>query len=297
MGFYPQPNDWSCGPFALKHALIALGQFTTEARISKEAKPHWWTGTDELRLAKAAAAFDCDLETIRLRTAEVAKKKLVDLLKARIPVLLCVDQWSHWIVALRTEGNLFVIVDSDVDPVLNVVSWTRLRKRWRYLDVQYSRDLPPELYDLMPVVPRSRARMRADFSVKRAKFLIRKENQVLADQWDQYVEDLADICRPRGRLFRALSMAEFLRRNENAIVASILHWHGDVTQSEVRRLLGHFRFVAETYGLVIPGPSQKRAVLDITVLATLWVTSRHGVGPIYAPVKRKRRRGLRQLRK
>ena len=25
-GFYPQPNEWTCGPFALKHALLALGR-------------------------------------------------------------------------------------------------------------------------------------------------------------------------------------------------------------------------------------------------------------------------------
>jgi hypothetical protein len=275
--------------------LIALGKFTSEARIAKEAKPHWWTGTDELRLAKAAAAFDCDLESIRMRTIETARRELLQYLRARIPVLLCVDNWSHWIVVLRAEGTQFVIVDSDVDPVLNVISWARLKRRWCYYDVQYSSEVPPELYDLLPVVPRSRTRMHADFSVKRVQFLRRLQNRVLAEQWDAYVEDLAGICRPRsGRMFRPLSMAEFLRRNEEAIATSICYWHGDVSSAEISRLLGHYRFVAETYGLVIPASSARRAVLDITTLTTLWVASRHGIGPMYTPVKRGRARTVRQ---
>ena len=29
-GFYPQPNEWTCGPFALKHALLALGRMVEQ---------------------------------------------------------------------------------------------------------------------------------------------------------------------------------------------------------------------------------------------------------------------------
>ena len=37
------------------------------------------------------------------------------------PVLLCVDNWSHWIVVLTFEKGQFVVIDSLLEPVLNPV--------------------------------------------------------------------------------------------------------------------------------------------------------------------------------
>ena len=37
-GFYPQPNEWTCGPFALKHALLALGRMVDVNQISATAR-------------------------------------------------------------------------------------------------------------------------------------------------------------------------------------------------------------------------------------------------------------------
>ena len=60
-GFYPQPNEWTCGPFALKHALLALGRMVDVTLIASTARTHWWSGTNEIQLARAARAFECDL--------------------------------------------------------------------------------------------------------------------------------------------------------------------------------------------------------------------------------------------
>lgn len=76
-GFYPQPNEWTCGPFALKHALIALGKFVDATELASAAKTHWWSGTDEIRLARAAREHECDLVLERRRDPEEARKLLV----------------------------------------------------------------------------------------------------------------------------------------------------------------------------------------------------------------------------
>ena len=55
----------------------------------------------------------------------------------------------------------FVVIDSEMDPVLNVVTWQQLRQRWRYHDVDYTKSKPPVLYDLMAVVPRFRVTVTA----------------------------------------------------------------------------------------------------------------------------------------
>ena len=101
----------------------------------------------------------------------------------------------------------------------------------------------------------------------------------LATHWNTYLEDLLAICRPPSTArVSPLSMGEFLRRNQKLLVEQIGYWHGEVTSGEIERQLGRFRFVAETYGLVIPAASAKRAVADLSILAAMWAVARRG-GP------------------
>lgn len=282
MSFYPQPNEWTCGPFALKHSLIALGKFVSEEALAEVAKTHWWSGTSEIGLARAARLVGCDIEESRHFDDDEARRDLNATLRGKLPVLLCVDDWGHWIAVLSEKGGRYVIVDSNLDPVLNIISWPQLRDRWCYYDTDYSEEHPPEIYDLMPIVPRGRVKMRADLSVARVKYLRRPANRVLAACWNEYVDDLASICRPRSAAMqRPLSLAEFLRRHGEMLRGRIRYWHGDVADRDLARLLDHFRFVAEAYGLVIPAASARRALVDFAALLTLWVASRRGVDPFY----------------
>ena len=253
MSFYPQPDDYSCGPFALKHALVTLGKFASESELKAAAGTHWWSGTSELGLERAARSVGCNLELARKRTSESARKELNAWLRARYPVVTCVDGWAHWISVLSESRGQYVIVDSNLDPVLDVVGWSQLSKRIRYLDTDYHDEDPPELYDLLAVIPRGRVTMRADLSATRVKFLRRSANRDLATNWNAYVDDLLTICRPRStNMQRPLSMAELLRRHGELVASRVCYWHGEVSAREVERVLERLRFVAEAYGLVIP---------------------------------------------
>jgi hypothetical protein len=282
VGFYPQPNEWTCGPFALKHALVALGRLADENHISSIAHTHWWSGTDEVRLARAAREFDCDLPLIRRRDPDLARGALIRYSRQRIPVLLCVDDWGHWITVVRYEASRFVVLDSRHDPVLNIMDWPRLRNRWRYLDWEYDEEDPPALYDLHPVKPRFREAVKAQFSVQRALHLRRPENHQLSRHWDEYLEDLLEICRPRSsRVTSAITMGEFLRRHQDLLVSRVTYWHGNIERDAVVRLLRNFRFVAETYGLVIPASSTRQALTDMAMLVGFWAAAARGIGDMY----------------
>jgi hypothetical protein len=281
-GFYPQPNDWTCGPFALKHALAAIGKMVDAREIKEIARSHWWAGTNEIQLARAARTFETDLKLDRRRDAEQARKVLIKYLREQVPVLLCVDEWTHWITVVRYEDRRFVIIDSEDDPVLNVVTWSQLRARWRYHDVDYDKDDPPILYDLLAVVPRTRTTVKADFHIERVKFLRRPENHALALHWDEYVEDLLEICRPPStRASDPLSMGEFLRRHQELLVSRIIYWHGDIERDAILRILRNFRFVSETYDLVIPVSATRRAVADLAILVTMWAVALRGLDEMY----------------
>jgi hypothetical protein len=288
VGLYPQPNEWTCGPFALKHALVALGCLTDEDDISSVAHPHWAAGTDEIKLARAARAFDCELPVIRKTDAERARLALVRHVEARVPVLLCIDDWGHWVTVVRHEADRFVVLDSMDGPVLQVLGWPELKNRWRFVDDDGA---GKTLFDLLPVKPRFRVTAKAQFSVDRAFFLRRPENADLALHWDEYLGDLLEICRPRtSRAQQVLSMAEFLRRHQEILVNRVSYWHGDLARDEVERVLKNFRFVAETYGLVIPIPSARRALADLAILLGLWSAARRGVDAMYGSENRGRLR-------
>ena len=93
--------------------------WSTSTQIASTARTHWWSGTNEIQLARAAREFECDLVLERRSDAEQARKLLVKHLREQTPVLLCVDEWTHWITVLRAEDRRFVVVDSNDDPLLS----------------------------------------------------------------------------------------------------------------------------------------------------------------------------------
>jgi hypothetical protein len=290
VGLYPQPNEWTCGPFALKHALVAVGCLTDEDAISSVAHPHWTCGTDEVKLARAARSFDCDLKVIRRTDAEAARRSLVRYVDGNVPVLLCIDDWAHWVTAVGHQGDRFVVLDSQEGPIVQVMTWNELKKRWRYVDSgEGDGGGEKELFDLLPVKSRHRVAAAAQFSVDRAFFLRRPENADLALHWDEYLGDLLEICRPRSnRPSKSLTMAQFLKRHQELLVGRVSYWHGDVPRDEVERVLKNFRFVAETYGLVIPLANARRALADLSILIGMWAAARRGIDAMYGSENRHR---------
>lgn len=275
MGLYPQPNKWTCGPFALKHALVMLGVFVDEREVSRIAGTHWWAGTDEIKLARAAKAYSCELKYVRRKSPERAKHELLQHLKRGSPTLLCVDDWSHWITVVNTERGKFVVLDSQRAPVVWVYSWSELKNRWAYrVKDKDDPESVDHLYDLHVLIPKFRVRTKAKFSIARARYLRRPENNLFAHQWDAYFENLLHICRPKTPLSEMfISMGEFLRRHADMVVSEILHWNGEernaarrseVKKSRLHKRLKNMQFVADTYGLVIPIEDEKKAIAAVT---------------------------------
>lgn len=282
MGIYRQPNKWQCGPFALKHALLVHGILAPERAISRAAGTTW-RGTDEKRLAKAARRYGCDFLTIRRMDPARAHRQLVQYLRNSIPCLLCVDEWDHWVTLVKEEKGTFILLDSNNPAVLVIVSWPQLKRMWVYHEAdEYDDEMVYTVYDLHPVVPRGRVRTRAKFSLERARYLRQKSNREFARLWDEYVDDLLAICRPRTpRSTRSISLGEFLRRHQSMILEQLGYWHGDINRIAARRVLDRMHFVADTYGLVIPADAEKRTIGAIGIILGLWAASEYGVGPIY----------------
>jgi hypothetical protein len=283
MGLYPQPNQWQCGPFALKHALITQGIFAEEKVIARIAGTNWWTGTDEIQLARAAKEFHCSLRMIRRHDPEQARRELMGYLRKGISVLLCVYEWAHWVTVVKSESGKFILLDSNDKAVLTIQTWSELRSNWVFHERdEQDRKHVETIFDFHPVVPQFRVHTKAKFSLARAKYLRRPENRRLSKYWDGYVSDLLRICKPRTALSeRVFSVGEFFRRHEQMILDQVDHWHGSIERRKAGRILKNMHFVADTYGLVIHTGDEKRAIAGITAILTLWAASEHGIHPVY----------------
>ncbi len=278
MSFYPQPYKYQCGPFALKYALVMLGKFKNEKEIGKIAGSTWWAGTDEIGLAKAAKAFDCKMKYFRRETPREAIKILSKHLKDGYPCILSVDQWEHWLTVVNFQQGKFIVTDSALDKVIVIYSATQLAKRWKYIE----EDTGYSSYDGYAIIPKFKIKTKAEFTLSKAKYVMRDQNKNLAEHWDTYFNDLINICKPLSPQSKnAISFSEFLRRNEKMLVESVADWHGSPTYSELLRLLKHFRFVAEVYNLVIYPDDQKKALVDLASLLMMYSCGKYGMEPIY----------------
>ncbi len=283
MGLYPQPNKWQCGPFALKYALIMLGTIVNENAVSRIAGTHWWSGTDEIKLAHAAKAYGCNMKVIRRKNALRAKRELLFSLKKGYPALLCVDEWNHWITVVGAERGKFISIDSREAPVVCIDTWKALKKRWVYHQVDTDDPTQTEtFYDLHPVIPKFRVRTKAHFSLKRARDLRRPENRSFATHWDEYFTDLSNFCTPRTpRSEKVFPMGELLRRHGTMIRSQVAFWHGTVKREQIARILRNYKFIADTYDLVVREEDEKRAITAITANLALWAASKYGVDEVY----------------
>jgi len=283
MGLYPQPNQWQCGPFALKHALVALGISADEKAIAKIAGTNWWYGTDDIQLGKAVRHFDCKMLMIRRHDPERARRELIGYLRRGIPALLCVYEWGHWVTAVKAESGKFILLDSKDKAVLTIQSWPELKGNWVYHERdEHDRRHFETIYDFHPIVPLFRVHTKAKFSLARAKFLRRLKNRRLSRTWDDYVSDLLTLCTPRTPLSeKVISLGEFLRRHEQMILDQVDHWHGSINRRAAERILKNMHFVADTYGLVIRKEDEKRTIAGITSILALWAAAEFGVHPVY----------------
>jgi hypothetical protein len=278
MSFYPQPNKYQCGPFALKYALIVFGIFKDENRIAQIAGSTWWAGTDEIGLAKAAKRFHCQMTHFSSENKIQALKLLNERLKRNYPCILSVDNWEHWFTVVNFTGDKYVIIDSGLEKVIAVLSPQKLLERWIYYD-----ELSTLVsFDGYSIVPKFKAPGIANFTLEKARIVMQKKNASLAFKWDEYFEDLIYVCQPRSSLsYSFISMPEFLKRHETTLVNRVSFWHGMPSKTEIKQILRNFAFVASVYNLVIHEDDEKKALVDFSSLLMMYACGKYGMDPVY----------------
>lgn len=259
MGIYPQSNDWECGPHALKYALILLGIQGDEGVIARVAGTDK-SGTDEVELGRAAARYGCELQLIRAEDPETSRVELARCLMERIPVLLCVNGWGHWVTAAGLDGDEVIILDARDPAVLTASPWSQLREILVYRERTPQGTLRP-IYDLHPLVPQVPTPSRAKLSMASVRRLREPENRGLALAWNRYLEDLFVVCdAPTTQRAFTSSLSDVLRNRQQDVMQRANELARTLDASARRRILENVRFVAEIYDLQVPIGEEQRVV-------------------------------------
>ena len=278
MSFYPQPNKYQCGPFALKYALVMLGVFKDEDQIGMIAGSTWWAGTNEFGLSRAARRFNCKMKHFQSDNPDNARRMLMNELKKGHPCILSVKNWEHWNTVVGYQKGKYVVIDSELDKVVSVQSSTSLLRNWKYI----AKNSLERSYDGYALIPKFKVSTRAKFTLNKAKVVMYDKNEDLAKKWDQYTNDLINICKPRTKLsYNFITFSEFLRRNEENLIKRVANWHGEPTYSELKKILSNMKFIAEVYGLVVHENDEKRAVIDLASILMMYSCGKYGMNPIY----------------
>lgn len=130
-----QSNRSSCGPAALHNALSAIGITRTEDELIA-LTGQTPDGTSPRGLVKAIKAITSPEAPLlgtpfSTKDDEAAKVGLWwNVGNLGRPVILCVDQFEHWVVCVGYLGRRFQVVDSADNRLLISYSEGELLRRW-----------------------------------------------------------------------------------------------------------------------------------------------------------------------
>ena len=175
MSFYPQPDKYRCGPFALKYSLVMLGIFKHEDEIALKAGSNWWAGTDEIGLSKAAKSFKCKMDYFQSSNPSDARRELNKNLKKNYPCILSINNWEHWISVINYSKGKYVLMDSELEKVMKVVTPSQLQRLWKYKDY-YTGVIS---YDAYVLKPKFKVLTKAKIAPSKAETLMKRRMENL----------------------------------------------------------------------------------------------------------------------
>jgi hypothetical protein len=207
-----------------------------------------------------------------------ARRMLIQELKKGHPCILSVKNWEHWNTVVSYQKGNYVVIDSELDKVVSVQTSNSLLRNWKYVE----KETGIKSYDGYALIPKFKVQTRAKLTPDKAHFVMYDKNEDLAKKWDQYTNDLINICKPRTKLSsNIITFSEFLRRNEDNLVRRVANWHGEPTFSELKKILTNMKFIAEVYDLIVPEDDEKRAAIDIASILMMYSCGKYGMNPIY----------------
>jgi ABC-type bacteriocin/lantibiotic exporter with double-glycine peptidase domain len=134
-----QDTAANCGPASLSNALAAVGIVRSQAECEHLCKTTGTDGTSAKNIIKAIKALDPEAgAVIKEKRQGIALLLLAHWLTEGHPVILCVDNGSHWVAAVGMLGRGRVLIADPADNELVLsLKLSDLLDRWTQGGVYY----------------------------------------------------------------------------------------------------------------------------------------------------------------
>ena len=133
---YFQKRSYWCGPASTQIALRILGRSVSQSKLAELMNTTEDAGTDEYGIIKALSDLNCNFDELRFDHSGLAKKQLATL-STGWPIILCVDQWTHWVCLAGGCGERYFMFDPAREHLnkktngVQALTLKRLMERWR----------------------------------------------------------------------------------------------------------------------------------------------------------------------
>ena len=107
-----QKNLWSCGPASIVNALRALGKKVSELKVRGYSSTDQDDGTNENGMVEAIRCLGFSASEFQSSDKEAMRSWIMTQVGDGKPVIVCVNEWDHWVTIVGLLGDSFVVVDS-----------------------------------------------------------------------------------------------------------------------------------------------------------------------------------------
>jgi hypothetical protein len=125
----------TCAIHAIRHALLCLG-VPVDSRDVEGAMGagliRRLIGNDERAVERGLARLGYGVDVVDMHDAGEFRCRIDRELEAGRPMILCVDDESHWLVVAGRWAGRYVLIDSDRHDLFGASTWGELGPRIRY---------------------------------------------------------------------------------------------------------------------------------------------------------------------
>jgi ABC-type bacteriocin/lantibiotic exporter with double-glycine peptidase domain len=126
-----QQRDYWCGVASVQNALECIGIKVTQGELAKKMAVTEDDGASEEELKRAVLAANRGFDECHEPNQAIAENWLWEFLVARGPVVLCVDEWDHWVTVIGVMADRYVVFDPAKGAGIRVYDRQALLTRWR----------------------------------------------------------------------------------------------------------------------------------------------------------------------
>lgn len=271
-----QDRKYSCGAACLRNALLLLGNPKKETSVRHACRSNH-LGTSEFNLRQAADRFGYRLDEF----AEFDKQKggasyrwLLSRLRENTPVLLCVDDFSHWVLAIGVLDRKIAIADPAADARADPFGlYTRggLIKRWWIVDPGKNEESQYYGMAVYPETPlaKSRARRgRLPITEDILRTLLREDDIDIHEAMRDLVKVFSGAKCPRRNGHGHITAGDFITKYEEAILEAVGYWHSESDIKHLRPAYQTYKDVARALDYAVPEKVERKVLVEITALIT-----------------------------